>query len=141
MSNNGRAPEDANEFSEARKDDSHPVLNELASPADANVSNARYAELQSAMRFPLKLAACVKSASGERTAETQNISANGVLFQMEGEMPIGSTVDFTISLPSDVLGADADVRLDGRGRVVRQYEENGQRGFGVVIDEYRFERR
>lgn len=96
--------------------------------------------MQSAPRFPLKLPVSVKSKSGERTAETQNISANGVLFQVDADMPVGSMVDFTISLPADVVGADSDVQLDCRGRVVRNYEEDGQRGVGVVIDEYRFER-
>jgi len=56
-------------------------------------------------------------------------------------MPVGSLVDFTISLPADVVGATSDVQLDCRGRVVRSFEEDGRRGVGVVIDEYRFERR
>jgi hypothetical protein len=56
-------------------------------------------------------------------------------------MPVGSPVDFTISLPADVVGSDADVRVDCRGRVVRSFADGGRRGVGVVIDEYRFERR
>ena len=55
-------------------------------------------------------------------------------------MPVGSLLDFTISLPAEVVGAEVDVRLDCRGRVVRNFEEDGRRGVGVVIDEYRFER-
>jgi hypothetical protein len=98
--------------------------------------------MQSAPRFPIKLPISVKSKSGEpRQAETQNISANGVLFQVvDAEMPVGSTVDFTISLPADIVGAEADVRLDCKGRVVRNFEEAGRHGVGVVIDEYRFDR-
>jgi len=57
------------------------------------------------------------------------------------DMPIGSTVDFTISLPAEVVGADADVKVECRGRVVRSNEHEGRCGVGVVIDEYRFERR
>jgi hypothetical protein len=64
-----------------------------------------------------------------------------VLFQVDSDMPIGSLVDFTISLPAEVVGADADVRVDCRGRVVRSSEDGGRRGVGVVIDEYRFDRR
>lgn len=101
----------------------------------------RYPDMQSAVRFPIKLPVSVHGSQGDRTAETQNISANGVLFQVESEMPVGSMVDFTISLPADVVGAEADVKLDCRGRVVRSYQEDGRRGVGVVIDEYRFERR
>jgi len=110
-------------------------------PKPAKASRARYPDMQSAVRFPIKLPVSVKSKSGDNLAETQNISANGVLFQVDSEMPIGSLVDFTISLPADVVGAQTDVQLDCRGRVVRNFEEDGRRGVGVVIDEYRFERR
>ncbi len=101
----------------------------------------QYPDMQSAMRFPIKLPIAVKSQSGESRTESQNISANGVLFQMDSDMPIGSMVDFTISLPAQIVGAAADVQLDCRGRVVRSSDDNGRRGVGVVIDEYRFERR
>lgn len=101
-----------------------------------------YADMQSAVRFPIKLPIAVKSKSGESRAETQNISANGVLFQVvDADMPVGSMVDFTISLPAAILGAETDVRLDCKGRVVRNFEEAGRHGVGVVIDEYRFDRR
>ena len=39
------------------------------------------------------------------------------------------------------MQVEADVQLDCRGRVVRNFEEDGRRGVGVVIDEYHFERR
>jgi PilZ domain-containing protein len=100
-----------------------------------------YTDMQSAPRFPIKLPMAVKSQSGARPAETQNISANGVLFQVDADMPVGSMVDFTISLPADVVGTDSDVQLDCRGRVVRSFDQDGRHGVGVVIDEYRFERR
>ena len=106
----------------------------------AQPRRARYPDMQSAVRFPIHLPVAVKSTGGDRHTETQNISANGVLFQVEADMPVGSMVDFTISLPADVVGAEADVQLGCRGRVVRSYEEHGRRGVGVVIDEYRFER-
>ena len=108
--------------------------------AEKKSVRGRYPDMQSAVRFPIKLPVSVKSKAGDSAAETQNISANGVLFQVDAEMPVGSMVDFTISLPADVVGAEADVQLDCRGRVVRSFEEDGRRGVGVVIDEYRFER-
>ena len=88
-----------------------------------------------------KLPVSVKLQSGASATETQNISANGVLFEVESDMPVGSVVDFTISLPAGVVGAAHDVRVDCRGRVVRSSQHDGRRGIGVVIDEYRFERR
>jgi hypothetical protein len=103
-------------------------------------SRKGYADVQGAPRFPIKLPVALKSGDAA-TAETQNISANGVLFRMDADVPVGSAVDFTISLPADVVGAAADVQVDCRGRVVRCFQDGGRRGVGVVIDEYRFERR
>jgi PilZ domain-containing protein len=99
-----------------------------------------YEEMQSAPRFPLHLSASVKGQSGALSAETQNISANGVLFAMDNDVPVGSMVDFTILLPGDVVGSKRNVQIDCRGRVIRSFDDRGRRGVGVVIDEYRFER-
>jgi hypothetical protein len=118
--------------------DSAPAGTAEAKPGSAHY--AHYNDLQSAMRFPIKLPICLKSTSGENRTETQNISSNGVLFRVDAEMPVGAPVDFTISLPADVVGTAADVQLDCRGRVVRNFDDEGRRGVGVVIDEYHFER-
>ena len=99
-----------------------------------------YEEMQSAPRFPLHLSASVKGQSGALSAETQNISANGVLFAMDNDVPVGSMVDFTILLPGDIVGSKRNVQIDCRGRVIRSFDDRGRRGVGVVIDEYRFER-
>jgi hypothetical protein len=120
------------------------MSNESANSASgsAKAVRSRYAEVQNAPRFPVKLPISIKSQAGERSStESDNISANGVLFHHDLDMPVGSTIDFTISLPAEVVGADADVRVECRGRVVRSNVEQGRRGVGVVIDEYRFERR
>jgi hypothetical protein len=111
------------------------------SPGAAKAVRSRYPEVQGAARFPVKLPIHLKSPNGESDTETDNISANGVLFHHDVDLPIGSTVDFTISLPAEVVGASADVRVECRGRVVRSAADDGRRGVGVVIDEYRFERR
>jgi hypothetical protein len=114
------------------------------SVAQDSKNSRGYADVQSAPRFPIKLPVALKSNSttgAQRMIETENISANGVLFRMDADVPIGSSVDFTISLPADVVGGETDVQVDCRGRVVRSFEEDGgRRGVGVVIDEYRFER-
>jgi len=154
MSNNGRSAESGDRGApEVRKEGSPSVTQESvtqesvtqesgrAEAAQKKTGRERYPDMQSAVRFPIKLPVSVKSTAGESTAETQNISANGVLFQVDSEMPVGSMVDFTISLPANVLGAEADVQLGCRGRVVRSFEEDGRRGVGVVIDEYHFDRR
>jgi PilZ domain len=106
----------------------------------AKTHSSRYPEMQGAARFPVKLPVHIKSPGGESDVETENISANGVLFNHDVDMPIGSTVDFTISLPAEVVGAEADVKVECHGRVVRSTEEGGRRGVAVVIDAYHFER-
>ncbi len=149
MDNYGRSAEGGNSGAgtgparaEIRKPDTAlPGETVSPEPAQKKADRARYPDMQSAVRFPIKLPVSLKSKSGDNLAETQNISANGVLFQVDSEMPIGALVDFTISLPADVVGAEADVQVDFRGRVVRNFEEDGRRRVGVVIDEYRFERR
>jgi hypothetical protein len=107
---------------------------------EAQMSTRHYQEMQSAPRFPLHLSASVKSQGSAYLAETENISANGVLLAMDRDVPVGSMVDFTILLPAEVVGARRDVQIDCRGRVVRSFEDRGRRGVGVVIDEYHFER-
>jgi hypothetical protein len=119
--------------------------------ADASKNPRSYTDVQSAPRFPIKLPVALKTTLNQagtagiqaagKAIETENISANGVLFRMDADVPVGSAVDFTLSLPADVVGAEADVQVDCRGRVVRSFEDGGRRGVGVVIDEYRFERR
>src|SRR5271165_51005 len=143
MSNTGPFVKKANPDTRPDKKPAPLMAHESANAetTDPKPSHGRYPDMQSATRFPIKLPISVKSKTGESHTETENISANGVLFQMvESEMPVGSMVDFTISLPADVVGTEADVRLDCRGRVVRSFEESGRRGVGVVIDEYRFDR-
>ncbi len=142
MSNESRFPENRHSSSSASAGSGSAASQESVTPkAVARIRASRYSDIQNAVRFPIKLPIAVKSKSGDSRTETENISANGVLFQMDSDMPVGSLVDFTISLPADVVGAEADVQLDCRGRVVRSSEDNGRRGVGVVIDEYRFERR
>jgi len=107
---------------------------------EAQTNTGQYEDLQSAPRFPLHLSASVKTDGAAYTAETENISANGVLFAMDRDVAVGSLVDFTIILPAEVVGVRQDVQIDCRGRVVRSFDDRGRRAVGVVIDEYHFER-
>ena len=96
--------------------------------------------MRSAVRFPLKLPIAVKTSLEEHQAETKDISAGGVLFNIDADMSIGSTIEFTISMPAQVLGSPNDVLVNCVGRVVRCAQDGGRRSVAAVIDEYRFER-
>src|ERR1700677_5332720 len=109
---------------------------ELSSDSQQQTAIKHYAEMQSAPRFPLHLPVELKSQGGPCSAETQNISANGVLFAMDRDVPVGSLVDFTILLPGEIVGSRSNVQIDCHGRVVRSFEDKGTRGVGGVIAEY-----
>lgn len=97
-------------------------------------------ELRGAVRFPLHLPVEVKAEGAQIQAETDNISAGGMLFHIDSDLSIGSTLEFTIAMPAEVLGAPADVLVSGTGRVVRCDAEGGKKAVAAVIDEYRFQR-
>jgi hypothetical protein len=98
-------------------------------------------ELRGAIRFPVRLPIAIKIEGTEHTADTDNMSAGGVLFHLDADMEVGSNLEFQISMPAAVLGAATDVLVTGSGRVVRCSPEGERRAVAAVIDEYRFERR
>jgi hypothetical protein len=98
-------------------------------------------ELRSSVRFPIKLPVAVTTESQqEHLAETENISAGGVLFTVDAEMAPGSKIEFSIAMPATVLGTASDVMVKCVGRVVRCDEEGARKSVAAVIDEYRFDR-
>jgi|SRR6185312_13668735 hypothetical protein len=98
-------------------------------------------ELRSAVRFPIRLPIALNTRETSiDTAETLDISAGGVLFHVDADMAVGSTITFSIAMPADVLGTPQDVVVNCVGRVIRCTDEGGRRSVAAVIDEYRFER-
>ena len=102
--------------------------------------NTQITELRSAVRFPVKLPIQIRAGASQLDAETRDISAGGVLFNIDADMTVGSNIEFTISIPADVIGAPADVLVSGEGRVVRCGPNDGRKSVAAIIDEYRFER-
>ena len=97
-------------------------------------------DLRNAVRFPLHLQVTLKTATEEHQAETIDISAGGILFRTKTTLEVGSVVEFTVSMPGDVLGSARDILVKCQGRVVRCNEEPSGGSVAVVIDEYKFER-
>ncbi len=104
------------------------------------LDNTNITEMRSAVRFPVRLPIAIRDADGEHHAETNDMSAGGVLFNIDADMMVGSNIEFTISIPAGVIGAPADVMVSGEGRVVRCAPQDGRKQVAAVIDEYRFER-
>lgn len=92
--------------------------------------------LRTAVRFPMRLAIRVQTANGEVEAVTENISANGLLFVSDNLPELETRIEFTIAMPSAVMGTANDVTIHCVGRVVRHYLQDGQKKAAAVIDEY-----
>lgn len=92
--------------------------------------------VRTAVRFPMRLAIHVRTEQGELDAVTENISANGLLFVSDSLPDIDSRIEFTIAMPSAVMGSDTDVTIHCIGRVVRHYLQGGEKKAAAVIDEY-----
>jgi len=84
----------------------------------------------------MRLAIRLQTDQGEMEAVTENISANGLLFVGEELPPIDSKIEFTIAMPSAVMGTTKDVTIHCIGRVIRHYLQGGQKKAAAVIDEY-----
>jgi PilZ domain len=92
--------------------------------------------VRTAVRFPMKLAIRVHTEDGDLDAVTENISANGLLFVSDRLPEVDSRIEFTIAMPSAVMGTAADVTIHCIGRVVRHYLQGGEKKAAAVIDEY-----
>jgi hypothetical protein len=71
---------------------------------------------------------------------TANISAAGVYLWIDGELEIGSSIEFEVTIPRDSIAAGSDVHLHCNGRVLRcdPNPEDGRTGVACVIEGYEF---
>ena len=107
-------------------------------------------EARTGKRFPLELPIRFrqrKTAAG-KDATTADVSAAGVYIQANTDIPVGSSIEFDITLPAKVLGTPNDVEIHCIGRVVRRDSSNSQNGksrkkngVACVIDQYKFIRK
>ena len=92
--------------------------------------------VRTAVRFPLRLPLRIQTPQGEIEAMTENVSANGLLFVTETLPEIDSRVEFTMAMPSAVMGSPRDVSVHCVGRVVRHQQSGADKLAAAVIDEY-----
>ena len=92
--------------------------------------------MRAAVRFPIRLGIRLLTENGEIHAETEDISSNGLLFVSESLPAVDSRVEFTIEMPSTVMGSATDVAVHCIGRVVRHQQTGSLKKAAVVIDEY-----
>ena len=92
--------------------------------------------VRTAVRFPLRLALHLKTEDGMVEAITRDISSNGILFATTYLPKIGSSIEFTMDMPSEVMGWASDVSIHCTGRIVRHYHAGDESMAAAVIDQY-----
>ena len=95
-------------------------------------------EVRCAVRFPLELSAVIFDEDRSYAAKTRNISASGVLFELDHSVSVGENLRFSLRMPGQVLGIEHDVLVHCTGRVVRCYLSEDQHLAAATIDEYEF---
>jgi PilZ domain len=87
------------------------------------------------LSLPIAVRTVRPQEAGPFTGRTRDISARGVYFVINRELPPGSEVEFTLTLPADVL-----VRVEGRVvRTEKKRENEIERiGVGAVIVRYNY---
>lgn len=110
------------------------IVPEVANPL---ASTARQ-EVRCAVRFPLVLPVVLTANSQEFTALTRNVSASGVLFELNHKLQPGMEIKFSLRMPGSVLGTPHDVLVECTGRVVRCSISQNMFLAAATIDDYRF---
>ena len=105
--------------------------------AGANPADPRQ-EVRCAVRFPLTLPVVLFTSEGEFAALTRNVSASGVLLDLDRPLAVGLEIRFSLRMPGTVLGTPHDVLVHCLGRVVRCSLSQSQCLAGATIDEYQF---
>jgi hypothetical protein len=95
-------------------------------------------EVRCAVRFPLALPVVLNTSEGEVAARTRNVSASGVLFELDQHLPSGMPIRFSLRMPGGVLGTPHDVLVHCNGRVVRCSLSQHLHIAAATIDEYEF---
>ncbi len=96
-------------------------------------------EMRCAVRFPLSLPVVLFIGQEALKAVTRDVSASGVLFELDRPLSVGQNLCFSMRMPGVVLGTSQDVLVRCHGRVVRCSISQSQYQAAATIDEYQFE--
>ena len=106
-------------------------------PARSKLSFERQ-EVRCAVRFPIALPVVLSTSKGDIAALTTNVSASGVVFELENPVSAGLEIRFSMRMPGTVLGTPRDVLVNCQGRVVRCSKNQSNYQAAATIDEYQF---
>jgi len=97
---------------------------------------------RSIRRFALQLPVTVIAKSGEQlqaSAESRDVSSHGICFYCDAEIERNSTIEFTVTLPTEVTITEP-ISVHCSGKVVRVEANPGGSKFAVAaaIESYEF---
>jgi hypothetical protein len=93
-------------------------------------------------RFDMRLQALVRlNPERELKTETQNVSARGVFFYLDGALAAGTLIEVTLTFPPHITLTDA-VRVRFKARVIRSESPlpSAKVGTAALIEDYEFVR-
>jgi len=115
-----------------------PTKPDFGSFLAATVKGSSRQELRCAVRFPVELPVLLATDNGDVPAITRNVSASGVLLELDHRLLPGAQIHFSLRMPHSVLGTPQDVLVHCAGRVIRCSLSQKQYLAAATIDDYRF---
>ena len=97
-------------------------------------------EKRTTRRFSFDLPISVKFlASGRRdmAGHTRDVSSRGVFMYLEGEIAVGASIEFIMTLPPEITLSES-MRVHCVGTVLRVDKSAQEQGVAVAIDKYDF---
>jgi hypothetical protein len=103
-----------------------------------SIGGTNLSDIRTSRRFPVHLPLKVLGEQGTPVGQTENISAAGAYLWLDEEMAVGSSAEFEIMIPGEVIGSSEGVRLRFQARVVRcdSDKKEGRAGVACVIEQY-----
>lgn len=97
-------------------------------------------EKRTTRRFALDLPIAVKfldNGTFEVTGHTRDVSSRGVFFYLDSEIAEGASIEFVMTLPSEITFAGS-IRVHCTGKIVRVCRDGKKQGVAVAIENYDF---
>lgn len=96
-------------------------------------------ERRAAQRFELHLPLAVRFEGRTAAGFTQDVSARGIFFYSEANLPEGAIVELTFTMPSEITLQDSmPVRCCGRVLRIAPPQGGQRSGFAVRLDSYEY---
>lgn len=89
------------------------------------------------MTLPVKVRFSDSGSTVEKEGHTRDVSYRGLYFMAEAKPPMGSSIEFVLTLPQQITLA-GDVHIRCYGRVIRVEPHDMRNGIAARIDRHEF---